>query len=123
MKKFILIAGIFFALISQSFGQEYGTWYISGIAPFKLIPDGNSYKVMWSTDDWISDERESDSTTSTLIFDKDEDEKQIYYEYEPGNSEFRGKFIFDDKDMDSGTYIKNDGFETRFSKASFQKDY
>ena len=123
MKKFILITGFFIILFSQSYSQEYGTWYVSGIVPFKLIPDGNSYKVMWSDSNWISDNRESDSTLSKLIFDRVDDEKQIYYEYAPGEKEFAGKFIFDDKNMFAGTYIRNDGKETRFSMASFQKDH
>lgn len=122
--KALLIAGlIFFAFNSQSFPQEYGTWYISGITPFKLIPDGDSYKVMWSSDEWLSDNRVSDSTTTRLIFDIGKDDMLTYFEFEPGRNEFTGKFIFDDKKMDAGTYIRSDGKETRFSKASFQKDY
>ena len=123
MERLLLTLGLLLTISVQSNAQEYGTWYVSGAGAFKIIPNGNSFKVMWSSDDWASDERISDSTTSVLLFDKKDDAKLIYFEYSPEFEKFTGKFVFDDKEMDSGTYIRNDGNETRFSKASFQKDW
>ena len=69
MKRLLLALGLLLAFSVQSNAQEYGTWYVSGDGAFKIIPNGDSFKVMWSSNDWASDERISDSTTSSLIFE------------------------------------------------------